>query len=241
LQNPAQVIDFQTKEKKQKPPLGYSLADLTATANAKYGFSADEVLKIAQSLYENHKLSSYPRTDCGYLPISQHSEATQVLAAIKANLQTTQIEQNQELISLLDNCDVSIKSPIFNDAKVTAHHAIIPTLQKGDLNALNPNETKVYHLILRKYLAQFYADFVYLESKASVQIGAEIFNAKGTQTLDLGWKIIYQNQEKEKSDANQNLPIMQKGDKLQFFIKNFNKNKDFYTVLMFLNVRKTNS
>ena len=92
-------------------------------ASAKFGYSAEDVLNACQALYETHKLTSYPRTGCAYLPESQHADAPRVLEAIK--------HVNPELAGLVDGADPRIKSKTWDDSKITAHHGIVPTMQKA--------------------------------------------------------------------------------------------------------------
>jgi len=224
-----QITSYKTTKKSLKQALPFSLADVTKEANSRYGFTADEVLGICQSLYETHKLTSYPRTDCRYLPLNMHAQMVDVLKAIRTNLNNLTNSNNvhnipaQKLVNLINKADPQIKSHAFNDKKVTAHHGIIPTVHIGDLAQLNANEAKVYELIVKRYLAQSFAEYKYLETKVSISIADEKFSASGQTPQDLGWKIIYQaeeNSEEDQQDSenlqtpNTDIPQMQKGDKL---------------------------
>ena len=105
--------------KKQVQPKAYSLADIQLEASNKFGFSAQETLDTCQSLYENHKCASYPRSDCQFLPESQFDDAPSVIAAVAKSI--------PDLAALAKKANPSIKSPTWNDKKITAHHGIIPT------------------------------------------------------------------------------------------------------------------
>lgn len=99
---PGTIAAYKQEAKKQNQPLAFALSDITALASAKFGYSAEDVLNTCQALYETHKLTSYPRTDCAYLPESQHADAPRVLEAIK--------HVNPELAGLVDGADPRIKS-----------------------------------------------------------------------------------------------------------------------------------
>jgi DNA topoisomerase-3 len=110
------VASHVTEPKRKATPLCFALSDITVLASQRFGYSAEQVLHACQALYETHKLTSYPRTDCGYLPEAQHADARAVLAAMR--------HVNPELAASVDQADPTMKSPAWNDAKVTAHHGI---------------------------------------------------------------------------------------------------------------------
>lgn len=202
---PGNLIDYKQIKKKAVHPTAYSLSDITVAASNKYGMTSDEVLKGCQSLYETHKLTSYPRTDCGFLPESQHADAPRVLKAISL--------VNADLIEMVDRCDPSFKSKTWNDKKVTAHHGIIPTMHHGDKSKLTDKEKKLYDLIVRAYLAQFYPYHEYLSTIVNVDVQGEVLATQGKVILVNGWKDIYQ--EHGSDEDNQKIPKMNKGDSVQ--------------------------
>lgn len=112
----ASVARFETQRKKVSPPLLYSLSALQQAASKKFGFGAKQVLDLAQSLYEKHKATTYPRSDCQYLPTSQLPEVKDVMSAI--------ITIDGDMRKLIDNADLSAQSKVWNDKKLSAHHAI---------------------------------------------------------------------------------------------------------------------
>ncbi|WP_341679492.1 DNA topoisomerase 3 [Comamonas thiooxydans] len=207
---PGNITEYKQEAKKEKQPRSYSLADVTLAASQKFGYSADDVLKICQALYETHKLTSYPRTDCAYLPESQHADAPQVLAAVA--------HVNPHLAALVAKADPSIKSPTWDDKQVTAHHGIVPTMHRGDLAALSDKEKNVYELILRAYLAQFFPVHEYMATTVTAQVAGESFKATGKVITAAGWREVYQepeadDQADEKAEADdQALPAMNQGD-----------------------------
>lgn len=202
------ISEFKQEPKKQAQPLAFALSDITVIASNKFGYSAEDVLKTCQSLYETHKLTSYPRTDCAYLPEAQFEDAPSVLDAIKA--------VNPELSSIVDGCDTKIKSRTWNDSKITAHHGIIPTMHKGKKSALSEMERNIYELIVSAYLAQFYPVHEYLSTSVFVSVEDETFAAKGKVVTKNGWKDVYKDSEDDESggdeNADQDLPTIKKGD-----------------------------
>lgn len=200
------VIEYTQEAKKQNQPLAFALSDITVLASSKYGYSAEEVLNTCQSLYETHKLTSYPRTDCAYLPEAQHADAPDILAAVK--------HVNPEFAGIVDGADASIKSRTWNDKKVTAHHGIIPTLQKAEKSRLKPAEKNIYELIVMAYLAQFYPQHEYMQTTVVSEIKGEAFYAKGKVVTKNGWKDVYQADEEETEEEtdDQNLPAMKQSD-----------------------------
>lgn len=180
-QQPALVTSVERKEKNQRAPLPYNLSSLQIDASKAFGFSAQQVLDTCQSLYEKHQLITYPRSDCRYLPNEHFAEAAGIFSAIAAN-ETT-------LKHGVDHADVKIKSSAFNSKKVDAHHAVIPT-QKKYPGTLSNHEQKVYLLISRQYLMQFYPAFNYADTQVDVDISGGQFRAREREVLHLGWKAL---------------------------------------------------
>ena len=207
---PGTIAAYKQEAKKQNQPLAFALSDITALASAKFGYSAEDVLNTCQALYETHKLTSYPRTDCAYLPESQHADAPRVLEAIK--------HVNPELAGLVDGADPRIKSKTWDDSKITAHHGIVPTMQKGSKAALSERERNIYDLIVRAYLAQFYPLHEYMQTTVGVEIAGENFAASGKVVTRNGWRDVYsqadEEGEKDEDDdsGTQALPSMAQGD-----------------------------
>ncbi|WPC74933.1 DNA topoisomerase III [Vibrio porteresiae] len=186
---PARVTESEQKQTKQAAPLPYSLSALQIDAAKRFNLSAQQVLDICQALYEKHKLITYPRSDSRYLPKAHFSEAPKVVDAIANNA--------KELDGAVRGADLSLKSKAWNDSKVDAHHAIIPTPKKASVNALSGQEMKVYQLIARQYLMQFYPAAIYAEAKLVFEIAGGVFIAKGRQLTFAGWKTLLGQQEEE--------------------------------------------
>lgn len=207
----SKVIAFETKRKDKNAPLVYSLASIQAEANAKYGYSAEQILNICQALYEKYKLTTYPRSDCEYLPTVQHQDAAKVLKSLYSF--------HTELKSIISKADPSIKSKVWNDSKITAHHGIIPTQQVGNLSELKDDERKVYMLIVKRYLSQFFPPAKLLATTIKMDVSGEVFACKGSVVVESGYLAVYggeddaveQDKDDEKEDS-QSLPKLSAGE-----------------------------
>lgn len=207
----AKVIEFETKNKDKNAPLVYSLASIQAEANAKYGYSAEQILNICQALYEKYKLTTYPRSDCEYLPTVQHQDVAKVLRALYSF--------HTELKSTISKANPSLKSKVWNDSKITAHHGIIPTQQVGNLSELKDDERKVYMLIVKRYLSQFFPPAKLLATTIKMDVSGEVFACKGSVVVENGYLAVYggeddtaeQDKDDEKEDS-QSLPKLSVGE-----------------------------
>jgi len=178
------VTDVKTTPERELAPLLYSLGSIQKEASAKFGFKAKQVLDACQALYEKHKATTYPRTDCEHLPESMFADAHSVLQAI------SQVDASLSKLTSMAKLDKAGRA--FNDKKITAHHAIIPTANAGvSMRDMSPVERSVYDLIRRRYLAQFLGDFEYLKTVVQVNCVAELFNQTGKSPLKQGWRQAY--------------------------------------------------
>ncbi|MFC1171337.1 DNA topoisomerase III [Pasteurella multocida] len=200
-QQPAEVVEYVDKREHESAPLPYSLSALQIDAAKRYGLSAQEVLDICQRLYETHRLITYPRSDCRYLPEEHFAERTKVFQAISRHISDYQ--------PLPDMLNPEQKNRCWNDKKVEAHHAIIPTAKNTPVN-LNQREWQIYHLIARQYLIQFCPDAEYRKSKITLNIAGGTFIAQARNLQVAGWKQLLG---KEDSDEQQEplLPVVKKG------------------------------
>ncbi len=196
-----EVTGLTTKDKQQNPPLPYSLSSLQIDGAKRFGMSAKEVLDICQSLYEKHKLITYPRSDSRHLPKEQHQLAPKVIAAIA--------DGAGELIRSCDAPNAKLKSKAWNDAKVDAHHAIIPTEKSAASISLNTKERQLYQHIARQYLAQFYPVYRYAETNVEVIIAGGRFTTKAKQDIALGWKQLFPASKNDQASSNNNEELPQ--------------------------------
>ncbi|GAA3607388.1 DNA topoisomerase III [Gibbsiella greigii] len=201
----ALVLDVGTERKKASAPLAFDLGTLQQACSRQWGMSANQVLSIAQSLYETHKATTYPRTDCGYLPTSMREEIPQVLNAITRTDPT--------LSATVAKLDTGFVSRIWNDKKITAHHGIIPTKQPFDLSKLSADELRVYQLIRQHYLAQFLPLHEVDVTEATFNIGGQLFRTRGKVEIVAGWKALFQHEgsESKEDDDEARLPTLVKG------------------------------
>lgn len=212
MESQASVVSAETKRRKMAQPKAYSLADIQIEASRLFGYTAEETLNTCQSLYETHKVTSYPRTDCSFLPESQFPDAPRVLAAVAKTFPAT-----SKAISL---ADTSIKSPTFNDKKITAHHGIVPVANVGDWGKFSDKEKNVYRLIAQRYIAQFFSAHEYDATEIVLNLGGEAFVAKGNVVVRKGWKVLFSAKETDEkfhpdeTSEGQNLPSLVEGERV---------------------------
>ena len=200
------VVGYTNEAKKDGHPKCYSLADITLAASKKFGYTADETLKICQALYDA-KFTSYPRTDCPYLPESQFADAPRIIAALRKNEAVSD--------SYLDGANPKIKSKTWDDSKVSAHHGIVPTMHVGSLGSLSPQQRNLYDLIVCSYLAQFYPLHEYMSAKIVIEVAGERFSVTGKTVTNNGLKAVYVDEDEEENsrkEPTQILPPVKKGD-----------------------------
>ena len=191
------------------PPAAYDLTELQRDANKKYGYSAKQTLSLMQSLYETHKLLTYPRTDSRYI-------TKDVAATLPERLRAIAIGPYKDAANAILRAKPIPTKYIVNDAKVTDHHAIIPTEQYVDLNKLTREERHIYDLVVRRFLAVLSAPFEYDEVQVTVTIGKHKFYTKGQSVKSAGWKALYDSSLADDEDDNddigsQQLPALSQG------------------------------
>ena len=166
------------------PPAAYDLTELQRDANKKYGYSAKQTLSLMQSLYETHKLLTYPRTDSRYI-------TKDVAATLPERLRAIAVGPYKDFANAVLRAKPIPLKYIVNDAKVTDHHAIIPTEQYVDLNKLSREERHIYDLVVRRFLAVLSAPFEYDEVQVKITVGKHNFYTKGQSVKSAGWKALY--------------------------------------------------
>ncbi len=192
------------------PPAAYDLTELQRDANKKYGYSAKQTLSLMQSLYETHKLLTYPRTDSRYI-------TKDVAATLPERLRAIAIGPYKDAASAVLHSKPLQTKYIVNDAKVTDHHAIIPTEQYVDLNKLSREERHIYDLVVRRFIAVLSAPFEYDEVQVKITVGRYNFYTKGQSVKSAGWKAVYDSTLADDDDdsepdlAAQRLPALSQG------------------------------
>lgn len=206
------VLEVKTKQEHQAAPLPFSLSRLQRTAGPKLGLTPAQVLDLAQKLYEK-KLTSYPRAGCTYLPESQFGDAPMIIENLK-------VAGNERLLALAARACPDLKSIAFNDQKIEAHHAIIPTMTKFDITTLPADEQKLYIMIAERYLLQFYPEYVYDKTTVTINCCDETFIGIGRNVIEYGWKAASASedtpseQSDEESENQGKLPALSEGDNL---------------------------
>jgi DNA topoisomerase III len=171
----------------ERPPLLYDLTELQRGANARYGFTAERTLRAAQALYEERKLITYPRTSSRYL-------SSALVAGLEGRVEGAgslpELAHFAEKLLALEELPVGKR--VVDDAKVTDHHAIVPTGKKVSGNLL-PDEAKVFELVARRFLAVFYPAARFENTTVVTEVREETFLSKGRVVLEAGWRALYPN------------------------------------------------
>ena len=204
------VSHYETVPKKEAAPLPFSLSTLQVAAGKHFGYNPQKVLDTCQKLYEA-KLTTYPRSDCEYLPESQMADISAVLGHLK--------NYNNQVQEWVSAANPSLKSRAWNDKQITAHHAIIPTTVAAKESTLSPVEQDIYTMIVQAYIAQFYRPHAFNKTSVKIEYAKEMFSASGRVVTDEGFRVLYKKsaeEEKEDKEEDATLPVMKKGDSLQF-------------------------
>ena len=199
----ALVEDVNTEQKQQSQPLPFNLSSLQIAAAKQFSMNAKLVLDVCQALYEKHKLITYPRSDCRYLPKEQMKQASDIINKLA--------DSNLPCNEQAKNANHSIKSKAWNDKKITAHHAIIPTEKSPNNINLNSFEKNIYLLIVRQYLAQFYPNYCYQQTKLRVKVAGGLFTTNATVEQQMGWKALFPKNNKTLTQENNLLLALTKG------------------------------
>jgi DNA topoisomerase-3 len=179
------VRKAQKKTATEKPPLLYDLTELQRNANARFGFTAERTLRAAQALYEDRKLITYPRTSSRYL-------SGDLVGGLKKRIEATGALPDLAPFAekLLGEKKLLISKRIVDDSKVTDHHAIVPTNKKSS-GGLSPDETKVYDLVARRFVAVFFPAARFENTTVVTEVRKETFLSRGRVVLEVGWRALY--------------------------------------------------
>ena len=207
----ASVLEATREHKSLPPPLLYDLTTLQREANAQFGFTAKKTLETAQKLYEQHKLLTYPRTDSRYLSHDMLGKVQSTLAAYDGAL--------QPLGEKALEYGVRMSKRIFDDAKLTDHHAIIPTGKKAANLSLTADERRLYELVAKRLAAVFYPNYEYDALRVITACGQDRFLSTGQTVTQEGWKAVYAGEQAsgarrvgKKKEDEQPLPDLHPGD-----------------------------
>lgn len=190
------------------PPMLYDLTELQRDANKLYQYSPKQTLNIMQRLYEIHKALTYPRTDSRYL-------TADIVPTLPERLRAVNHGEFSSIVGEIFRTRKSISRACINNAKVTDHHAIIPTEEQVNLLNLNLEEKRIYMLVVKRFLTCFYPSYDYKKIRVELTAEGERFSASGREIVDLGWKKVAKGiEEDEEEAAEQVLPSLNQGESL---------------------------
>lgn len=210
----ATITDYKDEIVKEQPPLPFALSSMQELASSKFGLGGKATLEVMQKLYEA-KLTSYPRTDCDFLPESQHAEAPTILASLSGI---------PEVSAAIKLANTALKSNAWNDKKTTAHHGIVPRpTTAGAIAALDPMARKLYLEVVKRYILQFYPPAQARKITIELDCGNEKFQVTGKAYVDRGWRDAFKG-EVEEDEKTPALPIgLKKGDQFKVSDCGFDK------------------
>jgi len=195
---PAKVSLVTEQDKKQFAALPYNLSALQIDAAKQFSMNAKLVLDVCQALYEKHKLITYPRSDCRYLPVEHHQQAKAIIEILS--------NSTDKYAEFAKNADAEVKNKAWNNSKVSAHHAIIPTEKSANNITLNSFEKNIYQLVVRQYLAQFYPPYCYQQTQVELTIAQGKFTVNAKVPQQLGWKVMFQSSKAKSSGQSNSSP-----------------------------------
>lgn len=204
-----EVTDVSIKKGEEAPPRLFDLTALQVECNKKFSFSAEDTLKIIQSLYEK-KLTTYPRVDTTFLSDDIYPKVPAILRGLAGY---------EELVKPILAAKIPKSKKVFDNSKVTDHHAIIPTGVRA--NNISDNERKVYDLVTRRFIAAFYPNCKIATTTVLGEVNKVEFKVTGKQILEPGWRVVFEKQapntqeekEEEKDDSDNILPDFVKGER----------------------------
>lgn len=208
----ATVTKAETQRKKENPPQLFDLTSLQREANKRFGYTADQVLKIAQSLYEKHKALTYPRTDSRYL-------TDDMKPVIPVTMKALPKEYQKYVPGALHDGKVEVNKRVFDESKVSDHHAIIPTTETAKIEEMNEAERKIFDLVAKRMIAAFYPPCEYNSTKIITTADRFNFRTIGKTILIPGWRSVISNDAQQKQEDNEtdeqennSLPPLKEGD-----------------------------
>lgn len=208
----AEVVEVKRAHKKAFAPQLYDLTELQRDANKRYGFSAKETLSFMQSLYEHHKVVTYPRTDSRYL-------SSDIVETLAERVKAVQMKPYAPHAAKILRSPIKASKAFVDDSKVSDHHAIIPTEQSVLLSDLSDKERKIFDLVVKRFLAVLFPPFEYEQVTIQAKLGKELFIARGKTVLSQGWREVYGHVEEDEDAtdgvADQLLPAVEKGNRLR--------------------------
>ncbi|MBQ6233477.1 MAG: DNA topoisomerase 3 [Clostridia bacterium] len=205
---PARVVSVVSEQKRDLPPQLFDLTSLQREANRQLGFTADKTLKLAQSLYERWKALTYPRTDSRYLPMDMLKRLPKTFQQLPPDYQPL-----VQGIPRNENGGLRVSRRIFDNDKVSDHHAILPTLNRAPVEKMSADERALFDMVARRAIAAFYPACEYDQTKVVTEAEGEHFRSTGRTERVAGWKEVYRGVGKpDKKEAEPPLPPLSEGD-----------------------------
>jgi DNA topoisomerase III len=209
---PGEITKLETSTKKERAPLLYDLTSLQRDANTRYGFSARRTLAAAQRLYEEHKALTYPRTNSRFLPGDMVGELKPTAGLVGSR------REYARAAAYVTGLDVLPLGRVVNDAKVTDHHAIIPTRAEHRVDKMSDDDRRVYDMAVRRFLAVFHPDAVFENTRLETTVAEHVFRTRGRVLIVPGWRAVYGEGLVDRSAADddeggdQQLPKLEQGE-----------------------------
>jgi DNA topoisomerase-3 len=209
---PGEITKLETSTKKERAPLLYDLTSLQRDANTRFGFSARRTLAAAQRLYEEHKALTYPRTNSRFLPGDMVSELKPTAAGVGSQ------PEYARAAAYVTGLDVLPLGRVVNDAKVTDHHAIIPTNAEHRVDKMSDDDKRVYDMVVRRFLAVFHPDAEFENTRLETTVASHVFRTRGRVLIVPGWRGVYGEGLETRTDADddeggdQQLPKLERGE-----------------------------
>ncbi len=212
---PGEITKLEKKTERERPQLLYDLTSLQRNANTLYGFSARRTLGAAQKLYEERKAITYPRTSSRFLSSDLVDEIRPTAELVGHN------PQYKAAASYVVRLDELPLGRVVSDAKVTDHHAIIPTRSEHDLSKMGEDERKIYDLVAKRFLAALHPDAVFERTRVETTVAEHVFRTSGRVLVEAGWRAVYGEEatpkraEDDDSGGDQLLPKLEQGESVE--------------------------
>ncbi|HET8759146.1 MAG TPA: DNA topoisomerase 3 [Solirubrobacteraceae bacterium] len=208
---PGEITKLETSTKKERAPLLYDLTSLQRDANTRFGFSARRTLAAAQRLYEEHTALTYPRTNSRFLPGDLVSELKPTAAVVGTR------GEYAKAAAYVTGLDVLPLGRVVNDAKVTDHHAIIPTNADHPVDRMSDDDRRIYDLVVRRFLAVFHPDAEFENTRLETSVAEHVFRTRGRVLIVPGWRGVYGEGLDSRADdddegSDQQLPKLERGE-----------------------------
>jgi DNA topoisomerase III len=211
---PGTITKLEKKAEREAPQLLYDLTSLQRHANTLFGFSARRTLAAAQRLYEEHKAITYPRTNSRFLTSDMIGEIKPTAALVGRH---ERYAQGAAYVTRLEKLPLG---RVVNNERVEDHHAIIPTRSAHDLTKMGPDESRIYDLVAKRFLAVFHPDAVYERTRVETTVAEHVFRTSGRVLIEAGWKAVYGEEaqkpgDEDDSGGDQLLPRLEQGERVE--------------------------